>query len=125
MQILAGVGAAGGVVASGGQETVTIGGTKYHVFTSSGTLTVTNGGVVSILTVGGGGSGSHYGKAGGGAGELDLFANFTISGNLTITVGAGGTQTTLSAQGNDGGTSSVVEGATTHQSALGLSLIHI
>ena len=54
MQILAGVGA--------GVPTYT-----YHVFTSSGTLTVTSGGVLSLCTVGGGaGGGFNIGGAGGG-----------------------------------------------------------
>lgn len=107
MQILAGVGV--------GVPTYT-----YHVFTSSGTLTVSTGGTISLCTVGAGG-GSGYNIAGGaGGGELDLFANFTISANLTITVGAGGAfSTSNSVKGSNGGTSTVVEGATTHQSALG------
>jgi hypothetical protein len=92
----------------------------YHVFTSSGTLTVTSGGVMSLCTVGGGGGSGHNIAGGGGGGELDLFADFTVSANLTITVGSGGTFSTADGtKGSNGGTSSVVEGATTHQSALG------
>lgn len=92
----------------------------YHVFTSSGTLTVSSGGTVSLCTVGaGGGAGNDVG-GGAGGGELDLFADFAIAGNLTITVGTGGTRAnTLFVKGTNGGTSTVVEGATTHQSALG------
>jgi hypothetical protein len=92
----------------------------YHVFTSSGTLTVTSGGLLSLCTVGGGGgSGFNIGGAGGG-GELDLFANFTVSANLTVTIGGSGTfSTSNTVKGSNGGTSTVVEGATTHQSALG------
>jgi hypothetical protein len=106
MQILAGVGAV---------QTFT-----YHVFTSSGTLTVTSGGVLSLCTVGGaGGGGENIGGAGGG-GELDLFADFTVASNLTITIGGGGANSTNpNVRGAQGGTSTVVEGVTTHQSALG------
>jgi len=106
---------------SGGQETVTVGGYKYVVFTSSGTLTVSGGtGIVSLCTVGaGGGGGYNIGGAGGG-GELDLFAPFTVSSNLTIGIGSGGAfSSTGAAKGGTGGTSTVVEGATTHQSAKG------
>lgn len=92
----------------------------YHVFTSSGTLTVSSGGVLSLCTIGGGGGAGFNIGGGGGASELDLFAPFTVSGNLTITIGAGGANSTSGgAKGSNGGTSTVVEGATTHQSALG------
>ena len=106
---------------SGGKETVEVGGYKYVVFTSSGTLTVTGGtGVVSLCTVGGGGGSGFNIAGGGGGGELDLFADFTVSANLTITIGAGGAfSTSGSVKGSNGVTSTVVEGATTHQSALG------
>ena len=104
---------------AGGQETVTVGGYKYVVFTSSGTLTVTNSGTVALCTIGGGG-GAGKDTGGGGGGELDLFANFTVSSNLTITIGAGGVGNTDGvARGTNGSTSTVVEGVTTHQSALG------
>ena len=120
MQILAGVGAAGFDI-SGGQETVIVGGYKYVVFTSSGTLTVSGGtGTVALCTVGGGGGSGFDIPGGGGGGELDLFANFTVSADLTMTIGSGGARSTTSAtKGTNGGTSTVVEGATTHQSALG------
>ena len=105
---------------AGGQETVTVGGYKYVVFTSSGTLTVTNSGTVALCTIGGGGGAGKDTGGGGGGGELDLFANFTVSSNLTITIGAGGVGNTDGvARGTNGITSTVVEGVTTHQSALG------
>ena len=67
MQILAGVGAVGFDI-SGGQETVSVGGFKYVVFTSSGTLTVNMPGNVSFCTIGaGGGSGCDIPGGGGGA----------------------------------------------------------
>jgi hypothetical protein len=109
-------------VATGGNEIVTVGSTKYHIFTSSGTFT--RGGVtnVQIMTVGGGGGGGLYFAGGGGGGEIDLFASFALSDNLTVTIGAAGTGSTSgnqSAHLQSGGTSTVVEGATTLQSALG------
>ena len=92
----------------------------YHVFTSSGTLTVTGGGTLSLCTVGGGGGAGFDIGGGGGGGELDLFANFTVANNLTVTIGTGGAHSTsIIVKGTSGGTSTVVEGATTHQSALG------
>ena len=119
MQILASP-HAGGINISGGQETVTVGGYKYVVFTSSGTLTVSGAGTVSLCTVGGGAGGGSNIAGGGGGGELDLFADFVVASNLTITVGANGTGgVNLTSRGTNGGTSTVVEGATTHQSALG------
>ena len=51
-------------VASGGDEVLTVGGFKYHVFTTSGTFAVTRGGSVEVLVVGGGGGG---GGSGGGS----------------------------------------------------------
>ena len=52
MQILAGA-HSGGLIISGGQETVTVGGYKYIVFTSSGTLTVAGAGTVEVCSAGG------------------------------------------------------------------------
>lgn len=117
MQILAGVkGAAFDI--SGGQETVTVGGYKYVVFTSSGTLTITMPGNVEFCTVGGGAGGGSDGGGGGGA-ELDLFASFALTANATITIGAGGIGgDSPTSRGANGGTSTVVEGSTL-QSALG------
>ena len=94
--------------------------TQYIVFTSSGTLTVANGGVVSICTIGGGAGGGFDIGGGGGAAELDLFANFTIAANLSITIGASGAEAPNgTTRSSAGGTSTVIEGVTTHQSALG------
>ena len=47
------------VVATGGNEVITIGSTKYHVFTSSGTFTVTNAGpgTISVMSAGSGAGG--------------------------------------------------------------------
>lgn len=118
MQILAGVGAPSFDI-SGGQETVTVGGYKYVVFTSSGTLTLSMPGNVSFCTVGGGGGGGQDIGGGGGGGELDLFASFALTANATITVGTGGASATAgNVHASNGGTSDVVSGSTL-QSALG------
>ena len=95
--------------ATGGNEVVTIGSTKYHIFTSSGTF-VTSGatGVVQILTAGGGGGGGSTDGGGGGAGELDLFGSHTLSPSTTVvTIGAAGAgHPAGGGAGSDGGTSS-------------------
>ena len=80
---------------SGGTETTyTESGVTYnvHTFTSSGTLTVTNSGVVDVLVVGGGGGGAvDDGAGGGGAGGLiEQGGVFVPSGSVSVTVGAGG-----------------------------------
>ena len=71
------------------------------------------------MTAGGGGGGGANVGGGGGAAEVDIFANFAITGNLTVTIGGAGAGGTSPNDGTQGGTSTVVEGATTHQSALG------
>jgi len=93
--------------ASGGTET-TVGAYKVHTFTSSGTFTVTKGGLVDLLLVGGGGGGGrvyNYGTqvndpshtwgtfhgGGGGGGEVVSRSLFTVEpGTYSITVGDGG-----------------------------------
>ncbi len=66
-----------------------------HIFTNSGTLTVTAGGNVEVLVVGGGGGGGGADNGtgaggGGGAGGL-LYTNLAVTaGNYAVTVGAGG-----------------------------------
>lgn len=82
-------------VASGG-VVVTSGGFKYHTFTSSGTFTVTDQGIVDVLIIaggGGGGSGTGDGRraGGGGGGGVLLYKDYFVSaGGITVTVGAGG-----------------------------------
>ena len=66
-----------------------------HIFTNSGTLTVTAGGNVEVLVVGGGGGGGGADNgsgagASGGAGGL-LYTNLAVTaGSYAVTVGAGG-----------------------------------
>ena len=81
----------------------------YHVFTSSGTLTVTSGGTMSLLAVGGGGAGGAARGGGGGGAELDdadYITGLSVTTNQTITIGAGGTPVTSDA-GNQGGTTTI------------------
>lgn len=89
MQILAGVNS---------QATTT-----YHVFTSSGTLTVTANGTVEVLTIGGGGGGGYNGGGGGGGAEVDYWTSCALTGNVTVTVGALGNKATTDVQGSNGG----------------------
>jgi hypothetical protein len=93
-----------GIVASGGTESEYVGdgtdgvlGQRYrvHTFTTVGadTLTVTQGGVVDVLLVGGGGQGCDV-NLGGGAGGVLLVPSYTLSpGDYPAVVGAGGAYT--------------------------------
>ena len=86
----------GALEASGGTtSTVTLNGVQYklHVFTSSGTLTVTTGGVADVIVVGGGGGSTNRYHGGGGAGGVMLLTNLQIESNVTVTIGAGSTGT--------------------------------
>jgi hypothetical protein len=98
--------------ASGGDEIVTISGTRYHVFSNSGNFVITGNESksVSILVVGGGGGGGRSYGGGGGGGEIDLFAAQTLSaGSYTVTVGALGAGSTDNAnKGASGGQSQFV-----------------
>lgn len=77
-----------------------ISGYRYHVFTASGTFTVTAGSksVEYMLVGGGGGGGSHMGGGGGGGGVV-TGSVLATSGSYTVTVGSGGAGGT----GNSGG----------------------
>lgn len=95
----------GGIQATGGTELTPGDGSKYHVFIGPGTLTVSSGGEVTYLIVGGGGgagsSGSKLGPSqsynptvnlggGGGAGGV-LTGTTTLSDtSYPISVGSGG-----------------------------------
>ncbi|NTW31030.1 MAG: LamG domain-containing protein [Bacteroidetes bacterium] len=67
-----------------------IGGNTIHTFTSNGTLVCTETGTVNVLIVGGGGAGGGNTGAGGGAGGF-ISTSTSVSGNITVTVGNGGT----------------------------------
>lgn len=64
----------------------------YHVFDSSGELTINEHDVVAeFVMIGGGGGGGNFGGGGGGAGGLVYKNNITLTkGNYTVIVGAGG-----------------------------------
>lgn len=88
---------------SGGTE-VTEGNYKYHIFKTSGTLTVTAGvDSANVLVVAGGGSGGGVSFHGGGGagGYIDTTASLT-AGSYTITVGAGGSTPATNYQGTNG-----------------------
>ena len=85
-----------------GVVAVTIGGVDYNYtsFTSTGTLTITKGGLFETLVFGGGGAGgvisvgaATYYCGGGGAGGIQE-SKIYLSANQTITVGAGGSGAT-------------------------------
>jgi hypothetical protein len=63
---------------------------KYVSFTSSGTLTVTRGGLCDVLLVGGGGAGATAGAGGGAGGHLYVENAYLPAGSLSVVVGAGG-----------------------------------
>jgi len=64
---------------------------NYVEFLTSGTLTVTRGGLCDILLVGGGGGGGRAYAAGGGAGGVLYIENaYMPSGSLDVVVGDGG-----------------------------------
>ena len=107
------------IVATGGDGTETDGSEidgdyKYHVFNSTGTFEVTTGNDsgVEYLVIAGGGGGGHgtttnrwrEGAGGGAGGYLTAAGASTASGTAyTVTVGAGGSSSTLQhVQGGDG-----------------------
>lgn len=101
---------------SGGTIT-TSGNYRIHTFTSSGTLTIPSGFSASAeyVTVAGGGAGGGSanglgGGGGGGAGGM-LTGSTTLSSNLTVTIGGGGSGNSGSYGSNGGNTS--VTGLTT------------
>jgi hypothetical protein len=80
------------VIASGGNRVRVVNGYVYHWFTSTGDLTVQQGGnLVEILMVGGGGgAGGASGQSGGGGGSIWIRNATLTSGTYTMTIGAGG-----------------------------------
>ena len=78
--------------ATGGEEILLDeGNTPVHLFTESGTLTVTETCFAQLLLVGGGGGGGNDCAAGGGGGGVVEVAAVRLSaGSYAVTVGAGG-----------------------------------
>ena len=113
----------GGVVkkfisASGGDNIITDGNFKIHVFTSGGTFTVNEVGnaqgsttVDYLVVAGGGGSGRYFGGGAGGGGVRDSFPNPATGGHpvsvqgYPISVGSGGNAPGSNTAGNNGGSS--------------------
>ena len=84
---------------------------NIQVFTSNGTWNLPTGTTevwVEVYGGGGGGGGSTSGAfAGGGGGAGGVAQGYvTVSGNMTVTVGAGGAAGTASSNGGNGGSSS-------------------
>ena len=82
----------GKFTASGGTITTPGDGFKYHTFTTSGSLTVTEGqrDVLVFIVGGGGGGGGYVGGGGGGGGGVREESITLQIGSYTVTVGGGG-----------------------------------
>ncbi|MGB4420605.1 MAG: glycine-rich domain-containing protein [Candidatus Saccharimonadales bacterium] len=103
-----------GITVTGGTETID-GSYTIRTFTSSGTLSVTNGTLtgVNVLIVGGGANGQpgsgDYAGSGGKGGQVVSLSNQTLAGDYVITVGASNqasifnTTTATSGSGASGG----------------------
>ena len=98
------------VVATGGTAT-TYGAYEIRTFTSSGTLTVSDGGSLEYLAVGGGGGGGGQSGGGGGGGEFRT-GSFSVAPDeiFTVTRGAGG-GVNGNDRGSNGVTSSLISGS--------------
>ena len=98
------------IVATGG-TTNDEDGFRTHTFLSSGSLVVTNGGVIEYLVVAGGGSGggnsANRSGAGGGAGGFKTGTMTINPGTYAISVGAGGMALTPQTSASNGGGSSI------------------
>jgi len=98
------------IVATGG-TTSDAGGFRTHTFLSSGSLVVTNGGVIEYLVVAGGGSGgensSNRSGGGGGAGGFKTGTMTINPGTYAISVGAGGMALAPQTSASNGGGSSI------------------
>lgn len=81
-----------GITVTGGTETID-GSYTIRTFTSSGTLSVTNGTLtgVNVLIVGGGANGQRggmdYGGAGGNGGQVVSLTNQSITGDVAVVIG--------------------------------------
>jgi len=100
--------------ATGGNEVVTVGSYRYHLFTSSSTFVVASGsGNCEILVVGAGAGGGRRLAGGGGGGAIEPATGYTTQelsgGSYAVTVGTGGSGSTdTSVKGSNGGSSSFV-----------------
>lgn len=95
------------VIATGG-TTFDSGGYRYHRFLSSDTFTVTQGGLIEAIAIGGGGGGGKgIGGGGGGAGGLGFYSGAVTVGNHSVTIGAGGAIAPVNLQGDNGSNSAL------------------
>ena len=100
--------------ATGVTMTVTSGGDCVLTFTRTGTTTWSVPGAVTsvrALVVGGGGGGGKStnvgGSGGGGAGAMVVHSSFSVTGSMSVVVGAGAAPTTLYDRGANGSSSSL------------------
>ncbi len=95
------------ITATGGTITE-VDGYRIHTFTSNGTFTIDVTTNVEVLVVaGGGGAGAMHQGSGGGAGGLIYNSAYSASGNITVTVGAGGAGSTAQTENQTSGNNSV------------------
>ena len=96
-----------GYFATGENSIVDIGPYKVLTFTTSGTFTPVSGTIVcDVMLVGGGSSGNggnadHYG-AGGAGSPIFITNSITVTGDVSVVVGNGGSPASGFAKGNDG-----------------------
>ena len=100
-----GVVVSGGTIEPGGIEPGN--GSKYHVFTSPGSLVISGGDItVDFLLVGGGGGGSGSQGGGGGAGRYRALTSQPLTeGTYPVVVGDAGTGGDASGNSTPGGNS--------------------
>ena len=94
------------IVATGGATgSATVSGInyKFHTFTSTSDLVVTNGGNMDILLVGGGGGGGTNAGGGGGGGAIIVASGYIGPGTYTATVGNGGAGGTIATNAYNAG----------------------
>ena len=78
---------------SGGNSITTSGDKTIHTFTASGQLSCPAAVSAEVLVVAGGGAGGGRHGGGGASGGLVYHAPYSVTGNITVTVGAGGNPT--------------------------------
>ena len=107
--------------ATGGDVITTDGTYWYHAFKYSGTFTPLKALTADCLVVAGGGGGGTKSGGGGGAGGLVYTASNSLTAtSYTVTIGAGGAQTSSdSIVGNDGSNSNLTGGSLSLTAAVG------
>jgi hypothetical protein len=99
------MGSFGGFAATGGTVT-TVGGYKIHTFYETGTFNVVfappNSAIQVLLVAGGGGGSTRHAGGGGAGGMLYNSAYIVQTGEYTVSVGAGGSNSGVNVQGVSG-----------------------